>query len=161
ALAVYLLWRRPGLGSALTFAVGAGLALLPVCVYHQAAFGAPWRTAYNFRTDPAGNTLGLPRLGPCLFLLRTLLAASPCLCWWALGWWRGMQLRTRRAEMVMIAGIVLATLIFFSGWATFYVHEASFASRLVLPMLPFAVLPMAFGLPPKMRSWELVVIAWS
>jgi hypothetical protein len=30
-----------------------------------------------------------------------------------------------------------------------------------LPVLPFAVLPMAFGLPADLKGWPLAVIGWS
>lgn len=161
ALGGYLLSRRPAAGAIAAFAAGAGIAILPVLAYHQAAFGSPWVTAYRFRTDPVGNTLGGPRAGPFLFLLVTLLASSPCLLWSGLGWWRAVRTPERRAEMVTIAGIVLGMLLAFSGWASFYPHEASFPSRLLLPMIPFAVLPMAFGVPASLRGWPVLVIGWS
>lgn len=157
----YLLSRRPGIGTIAAFAAGAGIAILPVLAYHQAAFGSPWVTAYHFRTDPASNTLREPRLGPFFFLLVTLLASSPCLLWSGLGWWRAVRTPERRAEMVTIAGIVLGTLLLFSGWTSFYPHEASFPSRLLLPIIPFAVLPMVFGVPAGLRGWPLLVIGWS
>ncbi len=160
-LAGYLLSRRPGTGALLAFASGLGLAILPVLAYHQLAFGSPWVTAYQFRPDPVGNALREPRAGPFLFLVVSLLGASPCLGWSGIGWWRAVRMRERRAEMLTIAGIVLGTLLLFSGWASFYPHEASFASRLLLPMVPFAVLPMAFGLPVRLGRWDRLVIGWS
>lgn len=161
ALGGYFLWRRPRAGAIAAFASGGVTALLPVLVYHQVAFGSPWATAYQFRIVPASNTMGPPQLGPFMFLAITLLAASPCLVWSAVGWWRGVQTQERRAEMVTIAGIVLGTLLLFSGWPGYYTHEASFPSRQLLAMLPFAALPMAFGLPASLRGWPLVLIGWS
>ncbi len=161
ALGGYLLSRRPGAGTIAAFVAGAGIAILPVLAYHQAAFGSPWVTAYHFRTDPAGNTLRGPRLGPFFLLLVTLLASSPCLVWSGIGWWRAIRTPNRRAEMVTIAGVVLGMLLMFSGWASFYPHEASFASRLLLPMVPFAVLPMAFAIPTSLSGLPLLVIGWS
>jgi len=155
------LWLRPEAKAVARFCAGATIALLPVLLYHHAAFGSPWLTAYRFRTDLAANTLGWPQPGPFVFLLLTLVAASPCLVWSAVGWWRAFKKQDRRVEMVTISGIVLTMLIFFSGWATVYPHEASFASRLLLPVLPFAVLPMAFGLPADLKGWPLAVIGWS
>jgi hypothetical protein len=161
ALAGYFLWLRPEAKAVAGFGAGAGMALLPVLLYHHAAFGSPWLTAYQFRLYPAAYMLGWPQPGPLVFLLFTLVAASPCLVWSAVGWWRAFKKPDRRVEMVTISGIVLMMLIFFSGWTTVYLHAASFASRLLLPMLPFAVLPMAFGLPADLRGWPLVVIGWS
>ena len=157
----YFLWRRPGTGAMVAFLAGSGLAIFPVLAYHQAAFGSPWATAYQFRPDPEGNTLAAPRLGPFVFLFSTLLAASPCLVWSAVGWWRALRTGARRAEMVTIASIVLGTLLLISGWSSFYPHEASFGSRLILPMIPFAVLPMAFGLPATLHGLPQLVIGWS
>ena len=160
-LAGSFLWFRPEARAVAGFCGGAAIALLPVLLYHHAAFGSPWLTAYRFRTDSAANQLGWPQPGPLIFLLVTCVAASPCLIWSAVGWWRAFKKQNRRVEMVAIAGIVLTMPIIFSGWSTVYSHEASFASRLLLPVLPFAVLPMAFGLPADLKGWPLAVIGWS
>ena len=157
----YLVQRRPGPCGLLAFLAAAGLALLPTLLYHQAAFGAPWLTAYRFRIEPAGNVLGAPRLSPFLFLLATLVASSPCLLWSGTGWWRAVRTAERRPEMLAIAASVLGTLGIVSGWSSVYPHEASFASRLLLPALPFAVLPMAFGLPRRLGALAWMVISWS
>ncbi|HEV8243116.1 MAG TPA: hypothetical protein VGQ07_03915 [Nitrospirales bacterium] len=160
-LAGYFLWFRPEARVVAGFCAGAGMALLPVLLYHHAAFGSPWLTAYRFRTDSAAANLGWPQLGPFIFLLVTFVGASPCVIWSAMGWRQSFKKPDRREEMIAIAGIVLMMPIFFSGWAIVYSHEASFASRLLLPMLPFAVLPMAFGLPVDLKGWPLAVIGWS
>ena len=160
-LAGSFLWLRPEVKAVAGFCTGAAMTLLPVLLYHHAAFGSPWLTAYRFRTDLTANALGWPQPGPFIFLLVTFIAASPCLMWSAMGWWRAFKKQDRRVEMVVIAGIVMVMLVFFSGWATVYPHEASFASRLLLPVLPFAVLPMAFGFPADLKGWPLVVIGWS
>jgi SAM-dependent methyltransferase len=157
----YGLWRRPRLAALAAFLAGGGGALLPVLAYHQAAFGSPWLTAYQFRSEPAGNALGVPRLGPLLFLISTCLAASPCLVWAGSGWIRKFRAGEQRAELLAIAAIALGGPLFFSAWSSFYPHDASFPSRLLLPVLPFAVLPMAFGLPPVLRYGSKLVIGWS
>ncbi len=161
ALGGYFLWRRPGPGAFVAFAGGGVVAILPALAYHQAAFGSPWATAYQFRLDPTSNTMGPPRLGPFLFLAATLLAGSPCLVWSARGWWHAVRTPERRAEMVTIAGIVVGTLLLFSGWPGYYTHEASLPSRQLLAMLPFAILPMAFGVPASLRGWPLLLVGWS
>ncbi len=161
ALGFYFLSRRPRADAIAAFAGGGVIAIFPVLVYHQAAFGSPWVTAYRFRPDHTTNALGGPLPGPFFLLLATLLAASPCLVWSARGWWRAVRTREWRAEMVTIAGIVLGTLLLFSGWPGFYTHEASFASRQLLATLPFAVLPMAFGVPSSLRGWPTLLIGWS
>lgn len=157
----YLLWFHPEAKAIAAFCAGGGVALFPVLLYHHAAFGFSWLTAYQFRMDSAANTLGEPQTGAFVFLLMTLMASSPCLIWSAVGWWRMVRTKERRVEMMMLSVIVLTVLLFYSGWATVYPHEASFASRLLLPMLPFAFLPMAFGLPGELKGWPLVVIGWS
>jgi len=160
-LSGYLLSRKPCGWAVAVFALGMMLALLPVLSYHQAAFGSPWATPYGFRIHPEGNILGFPDPVAFLFLGGTLVAASPCLVWAACGWWRAVQSRTLIVEMWTIAGVAGGTLLLFSCWSSYYPHEASFGSRLLLPMLPFAALPMALGLPKRATPWACLVAAWS
>jgi hypothetical protein len=160
-IAGYFLSLRPGIKTGLAFAAGAGLTLAPLLIYNHVAFGSPWLTGYHFRPDPL-VAFGPPRVGPFMFLLITLLGASPCLAWSAIGWWRAAHERERRNEMFLIVYIVVSTLVLVSAWGEmYYPHEVSLASRLLLPMLPFAVLPLAFGLPAGLNGWPLAVIGWS
>ncbi|HEX7549480.1 MAG TPA: hypothetical protein VF579_02795 [Candidatus Methylomirabilis sp.] len=157
----YLLTRHPRPGALLAFVGASGVALLPILIYHQMAFGSPWVTAYQFRTEPTGNTVGFPQAEAFLFLLVTLTASSPCLLWSARGWWRTLRARQWRAEMWTVAGVVGTTLLLISCWVNYYPHDASFPSRLILPLVPFAALPAVFGLPERLDRAALAVIAWS
>jgi hypothetical protein len=166
-LAGYLLFLRPGAGVAVVFLAGLGAGLLPLFIYHQIAFGSPFSNAYQYRLQLNSRvgfeygTLGMPRLRPFLSLLVKLFIASPCLVWSVAGVYRAFRIRERRISMLMIVGMFLAMLLFLSGYFGFMYHEASFASRHLLIILPFVVLPMAFGLPADLKGWPLVVIGWS
>ena len=157
----YLCSRKPGGSTVAACAAGMMVALLPLLAYHQAAFGSPWATPYGFRIHPEGNILGVPDPATFLFLGGTLVAASPCLVWAARGWWRAARDRALTAEMWTVAGIIGSTLLLFSCWSSYYPHEASFGSRLLLPVLPFAALPMVFGLPERVSPLAGLVAAWS
>jgi len=159
----YLVLVRARLTVVAVYAIGTAAALLPVLVYHQVAFGAPWLTSYHYIPQITEKGLTVPRPYAFLYLLVTLLAASPCLVWSIVGWKRAMQIRELRPAMITIAGLMFATLLLHSGWAGGrpYAHETNFASRYLLSVVPFCVLPMSFGLPPSLKSWPMVIIGWS
>jgi hypothetical protein len=161
------LYRRPGFGVAMAFIVGVGVGLLPMFIYHQVAFGSPFANAYQYRislTHRVGfefGTLGMPQPRPFIALLAKLLVASPFLVWSVIGMRRAIKVREIRPVMLAIAGMFLGSTLFISGFFGYVYHEASFASRHLLLVLPFAVLPTAFGLPDNLKGWSLFLIGWS
>lgn len=166
-LGLYLLCLRPGFNAGMIFIVGLGAGLLPMFIYHQIAFGSPIANAYqyrmslNYRVGFEFGTLGVPQIRPFISLLAKLLIASPFLVWSVVGVSRAIRIKERRPIMIMISAMVLGGMLFVSGFFGYMYHEASFASRHLLLLLPFAVLPMAFGLPDSLKGWPLYVITWS
>jgi hypothetical protein len=144
--------RRPD--ALASFAVGALLATLILLTYNQLAFGSPWDLGYFHhatrefaQVHNRRNPLGLRppdwnKLTPLLWgRYRGLLFYAPILLLSLPGW---AGLMARRAWGVAIvslsvaAAIVLVNLCYpewTGGWST--------GPRLLVPLLPFAMLPVA------------------
>jgi hypothetical protein len=156
-LAGYVLWVFPGqrLRSLCLFLA----SLLPVggalLVYNSLAFGNPFSLSYGFVAGQefAGQHQGffgvtLPRLDALATLLispRGLLVESPFLLLVPLGlywWWKHAP--QWRAEAALCGAISLIYLL----WnASYFLPMGGYAvpgPRFLVPMLPFACLPLAF-----------------
>jgi hypothetical protein len=136
------------------FTVGALFPTLVLLFYNQLAFGSPWDIGYFHHATrefaevhspehPLG--LGLPDWGKLVPLLwggyRGLLFYAPILLLWLPGW---AMLLARRAWGVAIVSISAAATVLVvnisypewtGGWST--------GPRLLVPLLPFAMLPVA------------------
>lgn len=144
--------RRPGqLGE---FAVGALLPTLLLLGYNQLAFGSPWDMGYFHHADPnfhrvhsAENPLGLRAFdwsharGLLWGGYRGLFYYAPILLL-ALPGWVVLLVRRRTGVAVVSAAVVAAVFLvnlsypeWTGGWST--------GPRLLVPLLPFAMLPVA------------------
>jgi len=158
--------RRPG---ALTlFAVGASIPTLILLLYNQLAFGSPWDMGY-FHHDTQGfakvhnpdNPLGLKFPGDFWKKLadlvwgryRGLAFYAPILLLAIPGW---IVLLVRRCwgvavvTFLVVVSVLLVNLFYpewTGGWST--------GPRLLLPLLPFAILPVAALLAGSSR-WATV-----
>jgi hypothetical protein len=152
--------RRPGqIGE---FAVGALLPTLLLLGYNQLAFGSPWDMGYFHHVDPvfhqvhsARNPLGLRWFdwSHASDLLwggyRGLSFYAPILLL-ALPGWVVLIVRRRVGVAVVSAAVVAAVFLvnlsypeWTGGWST--------GPRLLVPLLPFAMLPVAALLAPGGR----------
>ncbi len=144
--------RRPD--ALASFAIGALIPTLILLIYNQLAFGSPWDMGYfhhatrkfalvHNRQNPLG--LGRPdwnKLTPLLWgRYRGLLFYAPILLLSVPGW---AVLMARRAwglavvSLSVSAAMVLVNLCYpewTGGWST--------GPRLLVPLLPFAMLPVA------------------
>ena len=145
--------RRP-IGAVPTFALGAAIPAAVLLGYNVLAFESPWRMGYFFevldqfkKVHNEGNPLGLGRpdwskLGELLWgerrgLLRfapVLLLAIPGLI---------VSARRRSWDLAIVSGSAMAAVLVMNlsypewtgGWST--------GPRLLLPLVPFAMLPIA------------------
>ena len=79
---VALVFRTRDWAAPASFVLGALVGVLPMLVYHQAAFGAPWLTGYSFKafaTDAAVHAQGFLGVDPPTLegLWGVLAAISP------------------------------------------------------------------------------------
>lgn len=147
-------WPTSAIG---TFALGALGPTLILLGYNTIAFGSPLNLGYAYHVIPRfrelhgqGNPLGLrlPRWELTASLLlsryRGLLFYAPLLALAPLGWWR---LGRQRRWSVLWTTLAIAVVVFLvnlsypewtGGWST--------GPRLLLPLLPFAMLAVAAAL---------------
>jgi hypothetical protein len=163
--------RRPitALGD---FGVGAVVPALLLLGYNQLAFGSPWDMGYFHHTTfsqvhPARNPLGLksPHWGRAIDLLwggyRGLLFYAPILLLAVPGW--VVLARRRLWGMATVSLAVVASLFLVNvsypewtgGWST--------GPRLLVPSLPFAMLPVAALLAASGRktAWTAALLAFA
>jgi len=145
---------RAGVRALLLVALGLSVPVLLLAAYHQAAFGSPLATGYQYLNDMRyqgwhqGGFLGikLPQarafiqsfLSPArglLVLSPMLVLALPCL-------FRARTWRMRDAELLLSLGMLLLYAYFTSsfsydswGWTT--------GPRHLTPLVPFLLLPIA------------------
>lgn len=138
------------------FCVGAAIPTLILLGYNQLAFGSPWRMGYFYHATPefrevhnAHNPLGLAmpssfwqRLASLLWgRHRGLTFYAPILLLTVAGW---VALVARRCASVatitfLVVVSVLLVNVFYPEWTGGW----STGPRLLVPVLPFAVLPIA------------------
>jgi 4-amino-4-deoxy-L-arabinose transferase-like glycosyltransferase len=163
--------RPGGLG---LFALGAVVPTLAMLVYHDVAFGSPWEMGYfhhvNFaHVHTRRNPLGLRspdwgKLGPLLWSrYRGLFFHAPILIL-ALPGWVVLMLR-RLWSLVIVSLLICASVLLVNlsypewtgGWST--------GPRLLLPLIPFAMIPVAGLLAAGGRwtrpvTWIAVALAF-
>ncbi len=134
------------------FVLGAAIPTLAMLVYNQVAFGSPWEMGYFHHVTfsyvhPRSNPLGLrppdwQKLGPLLWgRYRGLFFYAPILIL-ALPGWVLLMLR-RRWSLVIVSLLVCASVLLVNlsypewtgGWST--------GPRLLLPLIPFAMIPVS------------------
>jgi hypothetical protein len=142
--------HRPGMLG--RFALGAAFPTVAILVYNQVAFGSPWEMGYFHHVTfghvhTRGNPLGLRppdwgKMGPLLWgRYRGLIFYAPILILALPGWvvlmWR------RRWSLAIVSFLVCASVLLVNlsypewtgGWST--------GPRLLLPLIPFAMIPVA------------------
>jgi hypothetical protein len=159
--------RRPD--ALAVFAIGAALPTLVLLGYNLLAFGSPWEmgyfhhaTAIFARVHSRGNPLGLRRpdpqlIGPLLWgQYRGLFFYAPILLL-ALPGWLVLVLRRRVATAAVTLAISAAVFLvnlsypeWTGGWST--------GPRLLVPLLPFAMVPVA-GLLAMPGWWSRPALA--
>lgn len=172
-LGIYLLGlvgggKRPA-RSILSFAVGAAVPTLILLSYNALAFGSPWRMGYFYEVldkfsevHSSGNPLGLGRpdwskFGELLWgERRGLVRFAPIVILTVPGL---MALAVRRfwgltiVTSLTMAAVLLVNLSYpewTGGWST--------GPRLLVPLLPFAMLPVAGLLAVGGRSTTILAV---
>jgi hypothetical protein len=136
------------------FGIGAVIPTLLLLGYNLLAFGSPWDMGYFHhatmifaKVHNRQNPLGLqpPRwglLGPLLWgRYRGLLFYAPILCLALPGWW--LLFRRGRAGLAVVSLLVVTAVFLVNlsypewtgGWST--------GPRLLVPLLPFAMIPVS------------------
>jgi hypothetical protein len=163
--------RRPFANIA-DFAVGAALPTLLLLGYNQLAFGSPWDMGYFHhamaifaRVHTTQNPLGLrpPDWSKAPLLLwgeyRGLVFYAPILVLALPGWVVLVARRTWGMALVsasVVAAVILVNLSYpewTGGWST--------GPRLLVPLLPFAMLPVAalLAVGGRPATWLALVLA--
>lgn len=162
--------RRPSAIGA--FAVGAVVPALILLGYNQLAFGSPWDMGYFHhatgifsRVHSSRNPLGLgsPRWDRAVALLwgghRGLLFYAPVVVL-ALPGWLVLIRRRLWGVATVSAGVVLAVFLVNLSYPE-WTGGFSTGPRLLVPMLPFAMLPVSAWLASGGRPalWATVALA--
>lgn len=154
------------------FALGAAVPTLVLLGYNQLAFGSPWESGYFHLTTStfaevhsAGNPLGLarPEAARALALVwgrhRGLLFYAPVVALVPLGlvamaarrYWGGLAVSA--SAMAAVFAVNLSYPAWTGGWST--------GPRLLVPLIPFAMIPVAALLARPGRGWTRVAAALS
>ena len=131
-------------------AAGATVAVLPLLIHNQAAFGSPWRIGYQFVVGFEGmkqGTMGLslPKAWVVWEILfgsfRGLLWLSPLLAVLPLAWYAAWLRLPADALAVLVAVPILYVIVNagYFDWS----GAASTGPRHLVPALAFAALPFA------------------
>lgn len=155
-LSLYVLWWAPR-RTWIWFFLPAGLWVLPLLMYHNAAFGGPFHLPYDFSTQEHRHQgffmgLGWPRADALWGLtfsdFRGLFFSAPWLLLAIPGALRGWRNRGQRPEWLV--ALVGSSLYFWlntslvdwqGGWTT--------GPRYLVPILPLLALLAAAALPPS------------
>jgi|GEM_PF-950240 len=168
-LLVQCLRRRRRPGALACFAIGAAVPTLVLLAYNMLAFGSPWEmgyfhhaTAQFAKVHNRQNPLGLRMPDPTLLIplfwgeYRGLLFYAPILVLAFPGW---LLLAARRRFDMAAVSLAIAAAVFVvnlsypewtGGWST--------GPRLLVPLLPFAMIPVAAVLAGRNR-WSYLA-AW-
>ena len=166
-----LLARRTPPRLVLLIAAGLAAGLLPVALYHQVAFGAPWLTGYAFKADEGFRTIhatgvsgvGWPTvdalwgvLGSAargLFFYAPILFTAPV----------GLVVLARRSGSRAVLPLITATLAYFGFAAGFVDWQAGWcaAARHLTPVIPVLLIPVLTAAAAARRSpaWSGLVAA--
>ena len=161
-LLVEVIRRRYPFACLLSFAAGAMIPTLVLLVYNQLAFGSPWDMGYfhhvNVRVRPhpresarpaaAGLDQARPApLGPIPRPVRLRSDPAPrlrrdgsCCCGDGAGPWRS----SRSSSVAAVLLVNLSYPEWTGGWST--------GPRLLVPLIPFAMIPVA-GLLAERGRW--------
>ncbi|MBI3724686.1 hypothetical protein HY251_12130, partial [bacterium] len=168
AVLALLSLTRGGARSLLAFAGGTVAPALALAAYHQACFGSPWKTAYDFHADPTiaatlsqgawGFTWPRPRI-----LLELIVGTRRGFLWTqpaALVGLAGLVAAARRERAFALA-LVAAFLVILANAsrARDWDAGASFGARYTTPALPFLALGLPRGLELLGRTARPVALA--
>lgn len=173
AYAVICLPRRtmllPVIAAALPFAV-------MLAVYNYACFGSPLASSYRYLAlFPEQSNYGLLGFslpswtafwGITFSPYRGLFFSSPFLLLAGPGIWLGLRGNRWRAEVIITASIIAVYLLLISCYYDWKGGFAVAGPRNLIPMLPFAALPVARALSAAWRSrvWRPIIgisVLWS
>lgn len=162
-LGFYVMFTRERVREWAAFAAAGLAAAACLLLYNYVCFDNPFALAYSFektehfRSHHGEGFLGLtmPSLKhlyiATLSTHRGVFSLSPFLLLSPFGWWRMVRDRRWRVEAWVSLAVVVAILAYASTlWEESYACAPG--HRHCIPMLPFAVLPLAFC-PRRLRPW--------
>ncbi len=147
--------RRPGRRRILGILAGVSVALIPMLVYHEVAFGSPWLTGYAFKADPGFASIhgsgiagiGVPTVegvwGVLFSMRRGLIAYAPWLALAAVGVVR--RIRDRRPDGWPLAIGLASAVALAAGFVDWTAGWCS-AARHLLPALPLFIIAAVEGM---------------
>ncbi len=164
ALFIYILAFRETRRAVARYVVGGLPVLLGLAYYNYVRFGNPLELGYRYHVAwgqffqegiLGAFRLDLSALWAITFGSKGLFIQSPVLLLIPVGLWVMIRDRTYRAEALFFIAIMLLFLVFNAGCAIPNpMGGNSPGPRLLIPMLPFVVVPLLF-LPRGLR-WLLV-----
>jgi len=146
-----------GVRRMLPFVLGALIPVLLLCAYNTSCFGDPLHLGYQSLADQAfadaiaSDFLGFsaPRLGIIgellVFEYRGLLPLSPFLVLAAPGMWWMIRDRALRPIGILCATAFAGFVLLMSGYH-FWSGGAAMGPRYLIPVLPFAIVPVAVAI---------------
>jgi hypothetical protein len=159
----------------LDLGLGAAVPLGVVAIYHQACFGAPWRTGYSYVVDPtfaAGHAQGFMGLSipsaaalsgmlfgaerGLFYLSPVVLLATGFTAWAA---WRGDGLS--RAGLAAACGLLIANAGYYMWWG-----GAAAGPRHFVPAIPFLLPGLAYawrvpGVPTRLAVLLIMMLSFA
>ena len=152
-LGAYAIARPDWLRRGLAYAAGVAMGLLPLLLFNTWAFGNPFHFTYEDNLtaagiDPGRGFFGFGMPSPAitrdlLFSSMGMLVLTPVLALGVVGC--VLMWRRRRAEALVVAGVVAAYLLYNSSLRYFSPFGGLGPPRYLFTLIPFAALPLALA----------------
>jgi len=165
-LAIYIIWklvrRPPRRVRALVYTVAGSIpAVVALLVYHQQAFGSPFKTGYNFSKTFAFHHqkgfLGMDKLrweafsGSMFAPDNGLLFFCPMLLLAFVGWY--LLAKRKQWWTYGLTTSIVAIYVLFISALNFWRGGWQLGPRYITAMLPFMMIPVAVAMSAMAKRW--------
>jgi hypothetical protein len=159
----YVIWRYRAFKPVLFFVLGAAPFAFLLLGYNWAAFGGPFELSYHHLVSKKlqhSHSVGIggvstPKLpaifGSLLSLHRGLLVTSPIFVLLPFGL-RRMWIQGEQRALSVVIGCIVAFYLWFIFSADVWHAGWGFGPRLLIPMMPLTMVPIAFAAQRMHRS---------